>query len=100
MKVYLKIHENESGRVVAMCDAEILGNVFEEAGKLLDLKNHAGFYKGELLEEEKVLEELKNFSSVNIVGANSVEIAKKAGIIEESSTKRIGKVPYAQAYRV
>lgn len=97
---YMNAHTNGSERVIAVCDSELVGKVFEEGEKCLDLKRYAAFYKGWRADGKRVLEELKNFSSVNIVGEKAVELAVGAGFAERGQVLRIANVPYVQAYRI
>jgi uncharacterized protein len=86
--------------VVAVCDRELLGKVFEEGKFQLDIKE--SFYKGkdgkEVNEEEAirimrkmVLED----ATFNITGKRSVAAALKAGIIAEEGIGEIGGIPFA-----
>lgn len=100
MTFYMKMHENARGRVVAVCDKDIHGKVFEEGGRVLDLKKHGGFYKGSSAGEKEVLEALKKFTSLNIAGKKAVALAIRAEVIEESQVLDIGGVPHAQAYKI
>lgn len=100
MKFYMKIHKNAQGCVVAVCDEELLGKVFEEKGKALDLKAHAGFYNGGLAGEKGVLERLKSFSSLNIVGRNAVALAIKAKLADKSQVCEIAGVPHVEIYKI
>jgi hypothetical protein len=83
--------------VVAICDSSILGKKFEEGKFQLDLKE--SFYKGEEVEEEKVIEILKKMAeedaTFNIVGKESITAALKAGVISKESVGRIKGIPFA-----
>ena len=97
---YINVHEGQGQRIVAVCDSTLIGKVFEEDGKCLDLERHSAFYKGRKASGKAVLEELKNFSSINIVGENATALAIENGLVEISQVLRIAGVPYAQAYRL
>jgi len=83
--------------VVAICDSELIGKVFEENNFQIDIKE--SFYKGEEMEEEKVIELMRNMvkedATFNIVGEESINTALKAGIICEEGIKKIGEIPFA-----
>lgn len=82
---------------VAVCDAELLGKVFEEGDFQLDVKE--SFYKGEKVTEEKAIEIMRDMAledaTFNIVGKKSTQAAIKAGVISEDGIGEIGGVPFA-----
>jgi hypothetical protein len=91
--------------VVAVCDKELLGKVFEEPsgdGEVtmqLDVKE--SFYKGKEgkeVSEEEVIKIMKLMAAedatFNIVGPKSVASALKAGIIKEENIGEIKGIPY------
>ena len=86
---------------VAICDTELLGKKFEQEfeGNIRQLDVKENFYKGKETPEEEILEMLKAFSAedatFNIVGEKSVQVALKAGIINEESVGRIQGIPFA-----
>ncbi|MBU2615840.1 MAG: DUF424 family protein [Nanoarchaeota archaeon] len=83
--------------VVAICDKELIGKVFEEDRFQLDIKEN--FYKGEEMSEEKVIGLLKSLSAedatFNIVGKKSVNAALKTGIITKENINEIQNIPFA-----
>jgi len=104
-----KVHERKRAvagretidRVVALCDAELLGKVFEQGDLCLDLSKNRTFYDGEKVSEARALELLKTpGASLNIVGEKSLAAAKKALKISGSSAKKIAGVPVLQVYRL
>ncbi len=100
--IYLKIHNSENGKVVAMCDESLIDKVLDDGDIEIDIKSYSKFYKGELIEKESVptVEELGELNSVNIVGDESVGIAVERSLVDKSSVKRVGDVPYAQAFKM
>jgi len=97
-KMYIKIHESVKGRIVAVCDEDLVGKRFEEGDLVLDLSER--FYKGETKKEEEILRILKNEGNINLVGKNSINFAINNQIIEKEHVKYIKKVPYAQVYNL
>jgi hypothetical protein len=87
--------------VVAVCDKELLGKVFEQGKFQLDIKE--SFYKGkegkEISSEEELLEIIKRMAgedaTFNIVGKHSVNAALKAGVIAKEGIGKIKGVPFA-----
>lgn len=83
--------------VVAVCDKELLGKVFESEKFQLDIKE--SFYKGKEVSEEELLEIMSKMAAedatFNIVGKKSVNTALKAELITEDGIKDIRGVPFA-----
>ncbi|MEK6945321.1 MAG: DUF424 family protein [Nanoarchaeota archaeon] len=83
--------------IVAICDAELLGKIFEEDNFQLDVKEN--FYKGEKKTEKEVIPIMRDMAiedaTFNIVGEKAVNAAIKAGIINKHGIKRIGGIPFA-----
>lgn len=86
------VHEN----VVACCDAELVGKVFEEGKLFLDVSK--GFYGEEYFEEEDVIKVLKDAKNLNLVGEKIIALALREGFINEEDVIRIQGVPHVQVY--
>ncbi|MEM2908841.1 MAG: DUF424 domain-containing protein [Candidatus Bilamarchaeaceae archaeon] len=95
------MHETKGGKIVAACDKELVGKVFEGTdGECIDLKTYKDFYVGGIATENEIREALKSFSSANLVGKHVVEIAVKEGIVSEECIRYINGIPHIQIYRV
>lgn len=94
------MHARAGGRVTALCDALLLGKVFEQGGRTLDLKTYRAFYEGRKVSEKEAVELIKEAESLNLVGKKSLAAAKKAVGVEASAAKRVKGVPHLQVYRV
>jgi len=83
--------------VVAVCDSEILGKVFEERKFQLDVKEN--FFKGEEMNEEQIIRIMQKMkdedATFNIIGEKSTNTALKAGIISKEGIKKIDNIPFA-----
>jgi len=92
----IKIHKSYRV-VVAICDSNLKDKKFEQENKQLDLTSQ--FYQGEEKTEQETIDLMKDMAkedaTFNIVGKQSVECAKKAGIITEEGIKTIHEIPYA-----
>lgn len=93
----IKVHKAYRD-IISVCDTDILGKLFEEGNRILDVREN--FFKGEEISEEKLIELMKEISSeadatFNIAGKKAVECALKAGIIYESGIKKIQGIPFA-----
>jgi hypothetical protein len=90
----VKIHSTPNGKLMALCDSELVGRVFEEGEKQLNL--NCNFYKGSEESEERIKKLLRACYVVNAVGEKSVKILIEEGLVEKKSVKKIGGVEYAQ----
>lgn len=83
--------------IIAISDSELLGKVFFEGKKQLDIKD--SFYKGEILSEKEIekiiLFGIKEDATFNIVGKKSINLAIKVGLITKESVMRINDIPYS-----
>lgn len=83
--------------VVAICDSNLLGKVFEEEKFQLDVKE--SFYKGKEVSQREAIEMMKDMqkedATFNIVGEEATKTAVKAGIIEEEGIRTIQNIPFA-----
>jgi hypothetical protein len=94
--MYIKIHESYR-KVVALADADLIGKLFEEGKRQLEIRET--FYKGDLVEEDRAVEILKDLAlddaTFNIVGQKSVNAALKAEIITEGMIWKVQDIPFA-----
>jgi len=99
-KVWIKVQAIMQGSqeelLVAMCDSNLLGKKIT-AGKV-EFVISKNFYGGELVDIEKMLKVLKMATIANIVGEECINAALSAGLIDESSIKKIKNVPHAQIF--
>lgn len=94
MKIYLKVHETDCERILAACDADLLGKKFSEKDLQIEVKE--SFYGGTLTDLEKLEEEITKATIVNLTGKNVVEFAVKKNFVEEQNILKISKVKHAQ----
>jgi hypothetical protein len=98
--MYLKIRESPEGKMVAVCDRELIGRVIEEGDAVLDLETYSSFYVGEIADSGQVGRALEEFASANLVGEKAVGVALKWGIVQKGDIKYINGVPHLQLYRL
>ncbi|MFB6362356.1 MAG: DUF424 domain-containing protein [Halobacteriales archaeon] len=93
----LKERQTDQGLLVSVCDAEVLGETFENGEVSLTVKEE--FYAGEAADQagaEVVVETLGRAAVANLVGTRSVEVAVDAGIIDPSQVLEIEGTLHAQ----
>ncbi len=95
MSLVVKVHHKGDSTVVAVCDSDLIGKVFEEGDLQLDLTND--FYKGDILEKAEVGDLLRNANSINLVGEEAIKLGIKEGLIEKEHIKKVDGIPHAQA---
>jgi len=84
----------EQGSMLAACDKELLGQVFEEGELKLNVKEE--FYGGEIVTIEIFEEKLKRAKIANLVGTNVVTKATELGLLDRGAVLEIAGVPHAQ----
>ncbi len=92
----IKIHESYR-KIVAICDAKILGKKFEKGILQLEVKKE--FYGGDKKTEKEIIKIMKEFSAedatFNIVGSKAIKAALEAGIIGKEGIIKIQGIPHA-----
>ena len=92
----VKIHSSYR-EVIAICDSDLIGKVFEKENFQLDIKE--SFYGGEEKNEEEVLDIIKLMNledaTFNIVGVESTNAAIKSGLVTKEGIKKIQGIPFA-----
>ena len=94
--ILVKVHEYHR-RIIAICDAELLGRKLEQDP--LQLEINKDFYGGEEVSEKELQDLLEDSvredATFNIVGERAIAIAIKAGVVGEQGIIRIQGVPHA-----
>jgi hypothetical protein len=82
----------ENGLLLVITDSELVGKIFEEGKKQLDLSK--GFYQGEEKHVEEIKELVKKAYILHLTGKNSVELGKSLGLVERVIV--IDNIPHAE----
>jgi hypothetical protein len=90
--------DTEKGLLVAVCDAEILGDTFANGD--VSLTVNEGFYDGDRAGEESVIASLRGAQVANVVGERAVAVAVEAGIIDADTVLEVGATQHAQLVRL
>ena len=93
----VKVHTSQGRAILAVCDSDLIGKKFSEGDLQLDLTS--SFYKGEEMEEKRILEYFKVVNTVHLVGGKSVALGVKAGMIDERHVLKVDGIPHAQFVR-
>ena len=93
-ELLLNERETAKGRLVSVCDADVLGEEFEAGDVSLSVTPE--FYDGEAVDEQQVVESLARCSVANIVGTRAVGLAIEHGFVEEENVLDFEGTRHAQ----
>lgn len=86
--------ETAKGLLVAVCDADCIGNSYENGDVSLTVE--ADFYGGEVADEEAIVDSLARCTTANLVGETAVDLAIEAGFVEEENVLDLEGTRHAQ----
>jgi hypothetical protein len=95
------VHLTPSGRILAICDEELIGKVLKDKDKgiVIDLEKYKNFYFGEKRNEEEVEKILNgDFICINAIGEKSIKVLINNGLCNEKDIKRVEGVPMLQIF--
>jgi hypothetical protein len=93
----LRERDTPEGLLVSVCDADCLGETFEEGEVSLDVTEE--FYGGDEAERADaaaVVDSLSRATTANIVGERAVSVAIDAGLVDEDRVLEVGETLHAQ----
>ena len=96
--IYVKRNNSQGSEVLAVCDEDLIGKTFR--GKGLKLEASERFYRGKLVDEEELVNLIKNAKNINLVGKNSIKIAIKNNIIKKDDIIKIKTIPHAIIFEI
>jgi hypothetical protein len=94
----LRERSTQEGLLVSVCDADVLGETFEDGE--LSLTVEPEFYDGEEATPEEIASSLADASVANLVGTEAVGTAIEAGFIEEENVLEFEGTRHAQYLRM
>lgn len=90
----LRERSTPEGLLVSVCDAEDLGETYENGEASLTVDPE--FYDGEEATAEEVVASLTRCSVANLVGSRAVAVAVEAGFVEEANVLEFEGTRHAQ----
>ena len=91
----VKKHKTRDGRLIlAVCDSNLIGKKFTQGKLQIDLTTD--FYKGEEKTTSEILLMFQEAYILNLVGEDSVKLALKQGLIDETHILKIEGISHAQ----
>lgn len=91
----INIHQGENGRIITICDKELLGKEFIEGKFKLTISKR--FYEGKEKNKEEILLTIKDGDILNIVGEKSINFAIENNFVTKENIRRIQGIPHAQS---
>lgn len=98
MDVYVRTIKTAAEVMVAACDAEVLGKIFEEDDLFLEVR--MDFYCGDAVPLEDCDQCLTDATILNLVGENIVNKAIGLGLVNPRNVLKIGATVHAQMVRL
>ena len=93
---WCKTHNTKREILVAVCDESLLG---KRIGKKSEVHINEGFYKGELVDGDRVLKLMNKSTICNLMGKEIVKIAIEKKFITKENIMFIDDIPHAQIIR-
>lgn len=94
MGFWVKVTKLSDRKMVAICDADLLGKTFKE--RSLTLKVSPEFYGGQRVEVDEALNLLREASIINLIGEKIVMKAIEENIIHKDGVLKVAGIPHAQ----
>jgi len=96
--MYLKIHKSGNEIIVAVCDKDVLGKKLKHGNVNVEISE--GFYKGDIVSEEQVIEALANAMTANLFGERTIACAINCGAVDAECVVVIDGVKHAQIFHL
>jgi uncharacterized protein len=90
----VKAYQQGVQRLVAACDAELVGSTHREGKFKLDVP--ASFYDGLRVDSQGLGSYLRSATVANLVGRRSVDVAIGLGLVDPGHVLVVSGVPHAQ----
>lgn len=98
---FLKIHESEGKTICAICDSDLLGKIFEENERVLDVdENFFGGKRVSLTEIKEIAKQIRNANSSDIIGNRIITELIKNGSLKASAVKEISRIKHAMVFKI
>ncbi len=94
----LRERSTQEGTLVSVCDADVLGDTFENGEVSLTVDPE--FYDGEAATPEEVAASLSRAAVANLVGHDAVGVAVDHGFVEETNVLEVDGTVHAQYLRL
>jgi len=93
-----KKHFIQGRLLLAICDSDIKGKIFEDNERILDLSS--SYYDGEEMSAEKAETLLQNAETIHAVGEKCVEILIKKKLAAKHKILKVKNIPHVHVYKL
>ena len=90
----LNERKTPKGRLVSVCDADILGEEFAYGERSLTVE--PDFYDGSVADPQTVLDSLARCDVANLMGTTAVSLAVEEGFVDEANVLELDGTQHAQ----
>jgi hypothetical protein len=97
-ELLLNERDTAKGRLVSVCDADVLGEEFERGE--VSLSVDPAFYDGPTADPQAVLDSLVRCDVANLVGTRAVGLAIEQGLVREENVLEFDGTRHAQLLRM
>lgn len=94
----LRERSTQEGPLVSVCDADVLGETFENGAVSLTVDRE--FYEGEEATAEEVVASLSRAAVANLVGDRAVGVAVEHGFVDAENVLELDETVHAQYLRL
>ena len=91
---FVKEFIRDNDKLVAACDAEIAGKIFEEENVSINVREN--FYCDKKCDEKELVDMMRSSTMLNLVGNKCVQVAIDNGLISKENVLNISGVMHAQ----
>jgi hypothetical protein len=95
----LNEHDTNQGLLVTVCDADIVGDTFENGDVSLTVEEDFYAEEADQADETTVVDALARANIANIVGTRAVALAVEHEFIDETTVLDVGDTRHAQLLR-
>ncbi len=96
--ILLSERETTEGLLVAACDADLLGETFEDGEISLTVTEE--FYGGDEVDPAAAVAAVRRADVANLVGIETVGAAVDAGVVDETTVLEVEDTLHAQVLRL
>ena len=98
MSFLLKVHNSPGGKILGICDADLLGGHLEENSLVLDVGRE--FFGGENAGIAEIISAIKGCKTANIIGNGVIDVLIAKGIISKPSVRTVQGIKTAHIYKI
>ena len=98
LKFCYKMFETGNEIILAIADKEIVGKTFKDKDSELTIEK--SFYGDKPANEEEVKSKIRNSTSINGIGTNTIELLEELGLVKKGDVKIVCGQPHVIVMRV